>query len=417
MINQEENDIQTNIDNYITSFSFPRLAGTKGEEKAVALTNKTFKSIGYNEEEMILQNFKFSTFYSEELIKIIGFMNIIVILTLLFIKYLYPFFFVITIGISLIAFLSMFKVLKHPELKGFWERHFGTLISSTNVITKVQAKNLKQEEAGNLIVSAHLDSKSQTFKTVWRVIFFTIWEFGIILLIGLFTIFIIDLYFGVFKSILLILEISLIITSSFVIFSIIMIMIIKTGNVSAGSLDNATGMAVVFELSSHFKQNPLHNYNLWFCQFSAEEIGTMGSRFFVDNHKDMLIKDNVFQINFDMVSCKDHTIEVEFIKSYGILPKKISDPLLISFVHDIAKEKDLQVKGHTLLSGAHTDSVPFHQLNIKTIDFTTPLAAKYSHNILDQPDKVDIDVISKTFILVKDLILKLDKSSNEFLNL
>ncbi|MEJ2249509.1 MAG: hypothetical protein P8Y97_07605, partial [Candidatus Lokiarchaeota archaeon] len=90
MVNQEDKSLKSNIDKYIKTFSFPRLSGTKGEEKAVDLTINTFKSLGYNEEHILLQNFKFSTFYSEELIKLIGLMNIIVILTLLFFKYLYP---------------------------------------------------------------------------------------------------------------------------------------------------------------------------------------------------------------------------------------------------------------------------------------------------------------------------------------
>ncbi|MEJ2250461.1 MAG: M28 family peptidase, partial [Candidatus Lokiarchaeota archaeon] len=238
---------------------------------------------------------------------------------------------------------------------------------------------------------------------------FTIWQFGTIAMIVMFTIFIIDLYYGTFRSILIFSEISLIITSSLIIFSIIMVMINETGNKSIGSLDNATGMALVFELSSFFKQNPLNNFNIWFCQFSAEEIGTMGSRFFVDAHKDMLIKDNVYQINFDMVSCKEHSNEVEYVKSYGVFPKKESDPRIMSILEGYEKEEDFKIKGHILLSGAHTDSVPFHQLDIKAIDFTTPIAAKYSHSIMDTPDKVDIDVISDTFIIVKNLMKKLDE--------
>jgi len=233
---------------------------------------------------------------------------------------------------------------------------------------------------------------------------------GILIWILLYASFLIDLYFNILKSILLILEISLIATSSLVIISIIMIISIKTDNKSPGAIDNASGMSIVFELSSYFKIKPLNNFNLWFCQFSAEEIGTMGSRVFLDKYKDEFIQNLSFQINFDMVSYKNHREKIEFIKSYGILPKKKSSNILLSYIYDIAKEENLEVDGHTLLSGAHTDSVPFHLLNLQTIDFSTPLAAKFSHSIEDQPDKIEPEVLLNTLNLVKKLVLKLDDS-------
>ena len=85
----------------------------------------------------------------------------------------------------------------------------------------------------------------------------------------------------------------------------ISLLFLNTHNKSLGALDNASGMATVFELSSYFLNNPLKNYNLWFCQFSAEELGTMGSRVFVNEYENQFIKGRIFQINFDMVSCVD----------------------------------------------------------------------------------------------------------------
>ena len=400
------NEIESKLFSYVKKFSFPRLAGTTGENKSVSQTIKTFEELGFTEQQILKQPFNFSTFYSEELIKIIGFLNIAIILILLLMKYLYPFLVIITIGIVTLTFFSMLKVLRHPEYRGFWEKHFGSYISATNVITKVPSKN--NNNSSNLIISAHLDSKSQTFKTVWRVIFISLWEIGIILFIVFFAFFLIDLYFNIFKPILLFLEICTISTSIITILSIIMVFTIKTSNFSPGSLDNASGMSLVFELSSYFKANPLNNYNIWFCQFSAEEIGTMGSRVFLDLFEQELLNNRIYQINFDMVSCKNSEDRVEYIKSYGIIPKKKSSPLLISILDKIVQEEKIQIKGHTLLSGAHTDSLPFHLLNLETIDFSTPFASKYSHTKRDQPDKVNTHVLLNTFITVKKLVLRLD---------
>ena len=93
------NEMESKLFSYVKKFSFPRLAGTTGEKKSVNQTIKTFKELGFTEQQILKQPFNFSTFYSEELIKIIGFLNIAIILILLLMKYLYPFLVIITIGI------------------------------------------------------------------------------------------------------------------------------------------------------------------------------------------------------------------------------------------------------------------------------------------------------------------------------
>lgn len=396
---------------HVEDFSFPRLAGTDGEQNAVNLVIKTFNNIGFKKDQIEYQKFDFSTFYSEVLIKIIAFMSIIIVSIVIFIKYIYPFFTIIVILIIVIVFLSILNVLKHPENQKFWEKHFGKEISSTNVYIKLNAKDQPFEKAGNIIISAHLDSKSQTFKTIWRVIFFTVWEFGAIGLAILYIIFFIDLYFKVIQNIILLIELGIIITSSLIIISNLMIFFIKTGNKSPGALDNASGMAIIFELSSFFKDHSLDNFNLWFCQFSAEEIGTMGSRLFLDSYDSLFSKEHTFQINFDMISGdKKNQNRVEYVKSYGALPPKKISGTLDSFIHQAAHEESLNVKGFKILSGAHTDSIPFHLRKYESVDFATFNASKYSHSKEDTPDKVNSVILLNTCKLVARMIINLDKN-------
>ena len=398
------------IFNHINDFAFPRLSGTEGEKRAVKLVKNTFKDIGFEDDQIMAQEFNFSTFYSEVLVKILAFLCIVIFSLLLFIKYLYPFLTIMTIIIVLIVFLSILGALKHPEYQGFWEDHFGKKLSSTNIFITLNAKSKAFENAGNIIISAHLDSKSQTFKTIWRVIFLTIWEIGLVVLPILYTFFLIDLYFHVIRPIILGIELGIIFTTSIVIFSNFMILFNNTRNKSLGALDNASGMAIVFELSSFFKDNNLNNYNLWFCQFSAEEIGTMGSRIFLDSFDDIFSKKNTYQINFDMISCKDEK-EVEYVKSYGFLPPKISSELLDSYIHKAANEENVPIKGFNGVSGAHTDSVPFHLRKFDSIDFATFNATKYAHSKEDTPDKVNKNVLYHACVLVARMLLDFDQNS------
>ena len=96
-------------------------------------------------------------------------------------------------------------------------------------------------------------------------------------------------------------------------------------------------MAVVFELSRYIQESPLENFNIWFCQFSAEELGTMGSRIFVNNHEANFVKGRVFQINIDMLSCAcAPRNQIEYLKSFGVLPRKKIAPLLSKYLEKAA---------------------------------------------------------------------------------
>ncbi len=394
---------------YVKIFSFPRLAGTSGEKKAVELTVKIFKDIGFTDTQIQLEPFEFSDFYSTTLIKLIMVITLTSSLFILMFAYINLYLTVIIMGaLTLFVFLIV-KGLKHPEDPGFWGEYYGSTISATNVFVKIPAKILPEEKAGNIIISAHLDSKSQTFKTFWRIFFYRIWLYGGIILGGFLALLFINT-FTIIEIDLLFIRTGLWIFTILVVISNIFLMSINTHNKSPGSLDNATGMSVVFELSKYFKKNNLDNFNIWFCQFSAEELGTMGSRFFVNRHEKTFVKGRIFQINLEMISCASQKKnQVEYLNSFGVLPRKKIAPLLCKYIANAAHEENVKLKGFHISIGAHTDSVPFHLRGYDSIDLVTRDAGKYTHTILDTPDKVDPKVLRDACLIVKNSILSLDK--------
>jgi hypothetical protein len=313
------------------------------------------------------------------------------------------------IGTGIVLILLIIKGLKHPETPGFWGEYYGNTLSATNVFVKIPAKKLPISKAGNIIISAHLDSKSQTFKTSWRVVLYRIWLYTGIFLGG----FLIALFIRTYSP--LKLNLSIVGTGMWVctiIISIsnIFLLFLNTQNESPGALDNASGMAVVFELSEYFIEKPLSNFNLWFCQFSAEELGTMGSRIFVNNHREHFIKGRVFHINLDMISCAGSSKnQVEYLESYGVLPRKKIAPLLSKYIENSAIEEDVNIKGFHLSVGAHTDSVPFHLRGFDSVDIVTRAGGKYAHNKVDTIDKVDPQILLQACILIRRVIISLDK--------
>ncbi|MFX1460124.1 MAG: M28 family metallopeptidase [Promethearchaeota archaeon] len=411
---------ETRLFNYVNSFSFPRLAGTKGEKKAVDLTYKTFKKMGYNKDLIHKQPFEFSDFYSTTLIQLVSMMSLTFILFLSFFGYVYFFIKFLFIGIMVILVHIIYKSIKYPEDPGFWGEYFGNKLEATNVYVKLPAKMKNEGNAGNIIISAHIDSKSQTFRTIWRIIFYEIWLFsgiifGIAYIIQIIYVewirfsMIIPIKIKILNLEFLIIDPFIWITVVFISISNIALMFLYTDNKSLGANDNASGMAIVFALSDYFKNHPLNNYNLWFCQFSAEELGTMGSRFFVKKFEDVFNKEKAFQINFDMVSAPGKKNNcVQYIKSYGVLPRKKLCPILGKYFEKAALKEDLSIKSFHLNTGAHTDTVPFHLRGYEAIDIITFNAIKFAHNKIDTPDKVDARILSDACKIAKKTILMLD---------
>ncbi|MBN1801365.1 MAG: M28 family peptidase [Candidatus Lokiarchaeota archaeon] len=398
--------------NLVKIFSFPRLSGTDGEEKSVKLCVKEFKNIGFKEEDLEQEKFVFSDFYSTTLIQLVMIISLTSYLILLYLAYIYPIVILFVFGVIAIVIILIIKGLRTPE-KGFWGEYFGTSHSSTNVIAKIPALENPSKNCGHLIISAHLDSKSQSFKTGWRIVLYRLFLFGGIIL-GI--LYLVQLFSGIFIGHLgrfsIFFQLS-IWACTFVLFlSNVMLLFLTTGNKSPGALDNASGMSIVFELARYFKMYPLNNLNLWFCQFSAEELGTMGSRIFVNNREHLFLKGKTFQINLDMISSAKHGKKknrVQYLKSYGIFPRKVISPLLGRYLDQAAAKEGLEIHGFHLSTGAHLDSVPFHLRGYDAIDIATRAAAKYTHNKIDTPDKVDPEVLLRTAKIVRRAVLTLDE--------
>jgi len=402
--------------NYVRRFCFPRLAGTKGEEKAVRLTINTFKEIGFSDSQIKQRSFEFSDFYSTSLIKLLMVINLIFNLILLLLFYIHVILTLVLVATMVIIVFLIFKGLKHPEIRGFWGEYFGNIHTATNVTVKIPAINLSDRKTGDIVVSAHLDSKSQTYKTFWRIAFYRLWLycglfqgfFYIIFVLNVFSIVKINTRFILYGSWISVILISI---------SNIFLMFLNTHDNSPGALDNASGMAIVFELSKYFKSRSLDNLNLWFCQFSAEELGTMGSRFFVNDHEHEFTKGRIFQLNFDVISCANHKLnQIEHFKSYGVFPRKKIAPLLSKYINLAAKIENIEINGFHLSTGAHTDSVPFHLRGYDAIDITTRAGALFTHSKEDSLEKVDPEVLLQTFTLFKKVILMIDKDYNKLCN-
>jgi len=390
---------------HIKHFSYPRLSGTEGEKQAIKEVAETFKEIGFNDDEITTESFIFSDFYSTTLIKFIMMLS----LFNMFLFFIFTYFHTILntvldlvlISISGILVYFLLKGLKYPEETAFVAKYFGTLIESKNVFTKVPAKKINPNKAGNIIFSAHIDSKSQAYSTTIRVLVYKIW-----------------LYAGFFAAIFILIDIitdiewikiAARIATLVIMIDNIVLMLLTTGNKSLGALDNACGMTCVFEIARYFREHPLNNFNIWCCQFGAEELGTMGSRNFCKIYEDQFVVGKIFQFNFEMLGIKGVKHKVQMMETYGI-PKKNISPTLTKYLKQAAKKVGLYIECFHLATGAHTDTVPFHQRNYDSIDVMTRESARYAHTENDTIDKVDKSISREACLITVQAALLLDKN-------
>lgn len=110
-----------------------------------------------------------------------------------------------------------------------------------------------------------------------------------------------------------------------------------------------------------------------------------------------------------MISCAGSSRNrVEYLESYGVLPRKKIAPLLSKYLDEAALKENIKISGFHLSTGAHTDSVPFHLRKNHSVDIVTRDAGKYTHNKIDTPDKVDPKVLHEASLIICKPISMLD---------
>lgn len=103
-----------------------------------------------------------------------------------------------------------------------------------------------------------------------------------------------------------------------------------------GADDNASGTAALFTIAEYFKKNPT-KHNLIFAAVDAEEIGSLGAEYFLNNY---VGKSNInININLDMLAHSDYDPELFACGLYH--HPDLRDPL-----EDIYSEKIMFLFGH-----------------------------------------------------------------------
>lgn len=146
-----------------------------------------------------------------------------------------------------------------------------------------------------------------------------------------------------------------------------------------GADDNASGTAAMIELARLLVAQPAKTHNYLFIAFSGEELGLLGSKYWLENPT---VKVNTnYMINLDMVGRYDATKALT-VGGYGTSPEW-------SNIFTAVNDKSISIKFDST-GGGPSDHASFYRKNIPVLFFFTGSHADY-HKVSDDFDKINYD--------------------------
>jgi Zn-dependent M28 family amino/carboxypeptidase len=135
---------------------------------------------------------------------------------------------------------------------------------------------------------------------------------------------------------------------------------------TTGANDNASGVATLIGLASLFIRQPLAHTTIYFVVSGCEEVGSYGSRAFVDKYKPEI--GNCYWLTLDGLSAQKSQLAIIGAEKFFLEVK--SDPELIAIANKVVKEQPtLKAFFLPIYQGAYTDSSPAGLAGFKVLSF------------------------------------------------
>ncbi|MGQ4873244.1 MAG: M28 family peptidase [Promethearchaeia archaeon] len=377
------------IKSNVKEFSFPRLSGTSGEQKAFELIKNKIKDLNLTPK---IQEFEYSPFYSEIYPKISFFL--IHILFWIYFFNINSIIILITTNFIILILIYLLILTRIPENIKIPKRN---LLKSKNIIVNLNSADFYQYKE-SIFFLAHVDSKSQKYPTRIRILIYKLYFLTNCTLIF---IIMMKIFFIINQNnyIKFIFNLIGFIGLFFNFFLLIIIILNKNSNNSNGSIDNASGIAIILELLNYIKKNPTlgKKCNYIFVFTGAEERGTMGARYLYKKYMKNFDTRKLIIFNFDAIAKKpDITFKKKNIK-------KFTD--FYSIINEELKQNGFKLRIIRRPFGVHTDLsylIFNKKLSVRAIGFGDLYAYKYLHSSNDSYDKIDFYILEKiTKIVIK----------------
>lgn len=174
---------------------------------------------------------------------------------------------------------------------------------------------------------------------------------------------------------------------------------------TAGANDNATAVGMVLTLAEYLKREPLQYTRVFAVCTGCEEVQHYGMIDFYQRHRAELKDPKA--IVFEMLGCAGPA----WLTKEGIVVPFKADEGMVNILETLAKEHPEWDAYPARISGGNTemaDAVRFKVPAITIFGMTKDNVAPYWHQTADTFDKMDTEVMERTWNLTAALIHKID---------
>ena len=161
-----------------------------------------------------------------------------------------------------------------------------------------------------------------------------------------------------------------------------------------GANDNASGTAFLLDMARHYSQQDSLPYTMVFIAFAAEEVGLLGSQYFVKNPL-IPLKKIKFLLNFDLAGTGDEGIQVV---NGSVFKSKFN--LLSSINEQYNYLPQVKVRGEA----CNSDHCPFYQKGVPGFFIYTLGGIKAYHDIEDVRETLPLTKYDDYFKLMTRFI-------------
>lgn len=158
----------------------------------------------------------------------------------------------------------------------------------------------------------------------------------------------------------------------------------SVGMIHNGADDNASGIAGLLEIARIYSKNELKEpFNFLFIAFGAEELGLVGSRYFV-SHPTIDLKNIHWMLNMDMIG--------RFNPENGVSIIGFGTSSVFEDIYSSIDSKQM-IKHYTGFEGrGGSDQTSFYEKDIPVLFFHTGGHEDY-HRPTDDPNKIDFNAL------------------------
>lgn len=187
-------------------------------------------------------------------------------------------------------------------------------------------------------------------------------------------------------------------------------------NASRGAMDNASGIALSYEVTKYFKEHPEKmpkRCRIIDMSVGSEEAGLRGSMAFAREHKGEDILNNTWNINIDSIADEEYfEVVVKDVWQFCRFDKDLE-----KMFKDTFNEMGIVSKTGGCISNpvGGCDSTPLTRAGMKSVTFAAqnPVTTYYYHTWRDMPGRFTVDTIGTGFDVVLGVIDKIEKFQAE----